>query len=199
MEIQSWFGQFSLDVILSCAFGLTSNVQTEPDSELIRQVQNSFKTSGLLRVSRILPWVEKVLRFVVPGNNIEFVIKLAREVVSNRRKLETSDRKDALHLMLMAHEGNTGEGVKKLSDEEVLANVIVFLIAGHETTSHTLSAILYYLILNPNIQEKLYLEITGTIQSQPDTPLYDLIHNIEYLDCVVKETQRILPVGEFEK
>ena len=172
----------------------------EPDSELVKSVHDIMKTNGLLKLSRVLPGADKVLRLLGCQNESQLLTKTARDVITKRRRTHgTFARKDALHLLLMAHEGNTAEGVKKLSDDEVLANVVFFLVAGHETTYSTLSAALYHLAMNPDIQERLHLEITQAMQSEPNRPLYDLLRNITYLDCVICETQRIMPVGECEK
>ena len=44
---------------------------------------------------------------------------------------------------------------KAMTDDEVVANCLFFLLVGSETTSATLSHVSYELALNPEIQEKL--------------------------------------------
>lgn len=50
-----------------------------------------------------------------------------------------------------------------LKDEEVVAQSILFLIAGYETTSATLSFLAHSLALNTDIQEKLYNEVISIL------------------------------------
>ena len=70
------------------------------------------------------------------------------------------ERKDLLELMLKAEiKDSDGKQVSKLSEDEVVAQSFVFLLAGYETTSNTLSYVTYCLALNPEVQEKLIKEI----------------------------------------
>ena len=48
---------------------------------------------------------------------------------------------------------------KPLTDDEVIAQALVFFVAGYETTATTLSYISYELALNQDIQDRLYEEI----------------------------------------
>ena len=50
-----------------------------------------------------------------------------------------------------------------LSHEEVLSNLFLFLLAGYDTTSGTLSFLLYNLAVHPDIQEKLAQEIEDVV------------------------------------
>ena len=54
-----------------------------------------------------------------------------------------------------------------MTDIEVVANSIGFLIAGNETTATTLSFASYLLALNPNIQEKLQSVIDAYFKDRP--------------------------------
>ena len=54
-----------------------------------------------------------------------------------------------------------------LTDEEVVVNAIVFLMAGYETTANALAYTSYLLALNPDIQEKLQSEIDGYFDDNP--------------------------------
>ncbi|CAG2183396.1 unnamed protein product, partial [Oppiella nova] len=66
----------------------------------------------------------------------------------------------------------------------------MFLIAGYETTSTTLTACAYELALNPDIQQKLYDEINGAIDSDGEIP-YDVLTRLPYLDAVLSEALRL--------
>ena len=68
--------------------------------------------------------------------------------------------------MIDATEGEDG-GEGKLSDEEIVANSILFLLAGFETTANALSFVSYLLALHPEIQEKLQAEIDEYFESNP--------------------------------
>ena len=46
-----------------------------------------------------------------------------------------------------------------LSDKEILAQALLFLIAGYETTSVLMSFFFYVMATQPQIQEKVYDEL----------------------------------------
>ena len=56
---------------------------------------------------------------------------------------------------------------RKLTDEEITAQIITFLMAGYETTAKTMAYTSYLLALNPHIQEKLQLEIDNYLEEKP--------------------------------
>ena len=65
---------------------------------------------------------------------------------------EAAPPRDLLTLLLTARDPQTGDG---LSDEEVRANVITFIGAGHETTANALTWSLYLLSLSADWQDRL--------------------------------------------
>jgi len=75
-----------------------------------------------------------------------------------------------------------------MSDDDVLAQVPTFLVAGHETTSTATTWVLYALSLDPEVQSKLRRELFTIIS---DTPSMDEIKSLRYLDSVIKETLRV--------
>ena len=56
---------------------------------------------------------------------------------------------------------------RKLSDNEIVAHGVTFIIAGHETTASALSYISYHLAIYPTIQEKVQLEIDDYFENNP--------------------------------
>jgi len=77
---------------------------------------------------------------------------------------------------------------QRMSDEDVLAQVPTFLVAGHETTSTATTWALYALSLNKEVQAKLRKELSSI---STDNPSMDELNSLPYLDAVVRETLRI--------
>ena len=66
-----------------------------------------------------------------------------------------------------AHKNKTTKTKFMMNDKEVVANSIAFFLGGNETTAITLSFASYQLALNPDIQEKLQLEIDAYFEDKP--------------------------------
>ena len=49
---------------------------------------------------------------------------------------------------------------------EVIAQCMLFFLAGYETTASTISFLVYNLTINPDIQEKVYEEIMDVVGNQ---------------------------------
>lgn len=77
----------------------------------------------------------------------------------------------------------------------VVVGMIANIIAGSDTTSTTLSAILYYLLKNPETLAKLRKEITHFQQAgQISNPItFKQSQALPYLQAVIKEAQRLHP------
>ncbi|QPC76462.1 hypothetical protein HYE68_007214 [Fusarium pseudograminearum] len=117
--------------------------------------------------------------------DIALMKSVADEVVATRKQNPT-DRKDLLAAMLEGVDPQTGE---KLSDDNITNQLITFLIAGHETTSGTLSFAMYHLLKNPEAYNKLQKEIDEVIGRDPVT--VEHLTKLPYLSAVLRETLRI--------
>ena len=62
---------------------------------------------------------------------------------------------------------------RKLTDKEIVAHAVTFMLAGYETTANTLAYTSYLLALNPDIQETLQSEIDSYFEGKP----------VSYCDC----------------
>lgn len=49
----------------------------------------------------------------------------------------------------------------------------------------------------PEIQERVYKELTEVYDSESSESTMELIGKLEYMEMVIKETMRLLPVGPF--
>jgi len=71
-----------------------------------------------------------------------------------------------------------------------VAQAFLFLIAGYETSSSTLSFALYELALHPEIQQNLRAEIMQVMSKHDGKLTYDGMQEMLYLDRVVSGEER---------
>ncbi|KAF2839928.1 putative cytochrome P450 monooxygenase [Patellaria atrata CBS 101060] len=84
--------------------------------------------------------------------------------------------------------GEKGEG---LPPDILLANVVVLLGAGFTTSASLLSWCIYSLVKYPGNQERLLQELIDNGADGKRTWTHDELHSMKFLDCFVKETQRM--------
>ena len=197
VDMLDWFSQLTFEVILSTAFGVDANIQMGENTEMLQKAQAIFKIPLIVRQIERLPFGTLFFSLLstIFGNQPTYFLGIVDEIIKTRRQQGFMGRKDLLQLMMMAKDETTVEGVSRLTDEEIVAQSVFFLLAGYETSSNTLSFTAYFLATNPDVQEKLRTEIKDAMESTADISLYELTHSIEYLDCVIKESQRMFPPG----
>ena len=84
----------------------------------------------------------------------------------------------------------------QLTENELIAQMIIFLLAGYDTSSNVLCLTCYHLALYPEVQDKVYEEVMRICESK-DTATYDEIKEMVYLEACISETLRLYPPGEF--
>ncbi|KAF5343110.1 hypothetical protein D9758_016006 [Tetrapyrgos nigripes] len=116
-------------------------------------------------------------------------------------------RDDLFNLLLDANEAYQDGGLEKeedgvqggkLTDEELIGNVFMFLLAGHETTAYTFSWVLAMLALYPEEQEALYQHIKEVIPDGRD-PTYEDIPSLTRVLAVIYEALRMFSTGAVRK
>uniref|UniRef100_W5NJU7 Thromboxane-A synthase n=1 Tax=Lepisosteus oculatus TaxID=7918 RepID=W5NJU7_LEPOC len=81
-----------------------------------------------------------------------------------------------------------------LTEDEILGQAFIFLLAGYETTSSTLAFACYQMALNMECQKKVFSEV-DEFYTRHDTPDYNNVQELQYLDIVISETLRMFPPG----
>ncbi|XP_047356211.1 cytochrome P450 6B1-like isoform X4 [Vespa velutina] len=81
----------------------------------------------------------------------------------------------------------------ELTDTFYAAQAYVFFAAGSETSSLTMTFILYELAQNQNIQDKVRKEINDEYEKNDGTLKFESIKTLKYLQAVFKETLRKHP------
>ncbi|KXN74928.1 cytochrome P450 [Conidiobolus coronatus NRRL 28638] len=121
------------------------------------------------------------------GEFKEFTMKMIQQRRKDLKDHKFEDSKDLLTTLLKETELNQED---PLTDEELVHNLNVFFIAGHDTTASSLSYGMYHLAKNQEVQKKLRKEIYEVLEISPETKK---LKSMEYLGLVIKETMRISP------
>ncbi|PSN67382.1 cytochrome P450 [Corynespora cassiicola Philippines] len=116
----------------------------------------------------------------------EVLRKTSEELIKARKAdPEGHKKRDLLTSMLEGVDSRTGQ---KLSDESIINNLITFLVAGHETTSGTMSFAFYAMLKNPDTFQKAQKEVDEVMGREPVT--VDKIFKLKYIPAVLRETLR---------
>ncbi|OBZ67577.1 hypothetical protein A0H81_12404 [Grifola frondosa] len=157
------------------------------------------EVSTRVHMKLILPnWVlnwgptETIRHFKLAYDNLE---RYMVEMVQARKTGEKKEERYDLFSNLLDANEEESEGQAKLSDGELIGNIFIFLIAGHETTAHTLAFTFALLALYPDEQEILYRHIKSVL---PDgrRPNYEDMGSLSYSMAVFNETLRMFPLAE---
>ena len=131
------------------------------------------------------------------AQSYDYLEETALKLIQDRRNTMAttgSTARDLLQLMLEAHDENAETSSSGyLSNNEIVAEIVTFMLAGYETTSNALSYATYLLALNPTIQDRLIREINEYYDVNPDSSLYDATESIEYVTMVLYESLRMYP------
>src|ERR671932_698334 len=109
------------------------------------------------------------------------------QIITARRARDAGEH-DLLRLLLDARDSGTA-----MTDAEVRDQVLVFLLAGHETTSTALTFALYLLARHPEVQQKVRAEVDEI----GGLPTAAQAATLAYTTMVLKETMRVFPSAPF--
>lgn len=82
--------------------------------------------------------------------------------------------------------------MKSLTEDETIANAIIFFEAGYETTSTMLGFVAHILVNHPDVQEKVRQEVIELYNEEGKLD-YNTVNKLSYMQCVLNETMRFYP------
>ena len=132
------------------------------------------------------------------------LLQLMLQVITDEQINVRVRRVYILNTFLFQDEMQNGSKANyRLTREEIISNIFIFMIAGYETTSTTLACATYELARNPEVLEKLQAEIDELPLATDDTideeikkyPNYDIVAQMPYMDMFVSEVLRMYPIA----
>lgn len=158
-------------------------------------------------LDRIKYIIEKVQEFVVKEIRVphkswwfklsgqvkehQLLAEESREIIKKiiqERQSSKASHDDLLQMLLETKYEDTGES---MTINQLIDEIAILFIAGHETTANALTFTLQLLGMHPEVQEKIADEINH-IEAQ-QLPLTAQLQNFNYVNAVINESMRLYP------
>ncbi|XP_050069638.1 cytochrome P450 9c1-like [Anopheles maculipalpis] len=193
LEMKAIFLKHTLNMFAGIAFGKQLNT-FQDDTDRFCAV-----ASGLAYGTNPVQVIKTMAFYLAPGlmrsigvqftdrQEIEYLVKQFQATASN------SSEKSIGHFLKQANDKLKTS--HQLTDEQLTAQCATFFTKGFEPTLNLLSFAVYELAQNPQVQRKLYDELTSNelANSSSAVPPYERIRSLPYLDAIVQETLRKWP------
>jgi cytochrome P450 family 9 len=206
--VQDVVSRFAVDVIGSTAFGMQTCALKDPDSifykmaRLSSDITFSKITKGFF--SLFAPKLASLLRFsIVEPVSVGFFTAILTTALKER-EISNEKRDDFLQLMIEARKGElkTDESeldtfekdaeIKsqtkskiQLTDDVVIAQCVLFFVAGFDTVGSLVSFAAYLLAIHQDMQEKIFDEVEKYIDQKTGDIEYDDVGKLGYLDMFI--------------
>ncbi|XP_024115352.1 cytochrome P450 3A40 [Oryzias melastigma] len=202
LDLKDFFGPYSMDVVTSTAFSVDIDSLNNPSDPFVTNIKKMLKFDFLNPLFLIVaffpflgPIMEKMEFSFFPASAFDFFFSALQKIKSDHKNNKQKSRIDFLQLMIDSQKNNqNGQLDKGLSDHEILSQSMIFIFAGYETTSSSLTFLAYNLATNPEVMKKLQKEIDATFPNKAPIQYVPLME-MEYLDCVVNESLRLFPIA----
>ncbi|GJQ14752.1 hypothetical protein GpartN1_g6543.t1 [Galdieria partita] len=182
---------YTLDVMCRTGFGRTADTQKDTNHPIPRAVNIALKE--MYHNVAAYPIRNFFGLYSSPAlrNATKVINEFASQVIEARKVESEQDKArrpmDLLDIFLK---------IDNLPDWNIISEIATFLIAGHDTTSHTMSWLIYEVCQHPEIEEKIQQEVDRIWGDREDWMLsFEESSQLEYLNMVWKETLRKHPVA----
>jgi len=186
MDLFPVMSQLAFNVVAKSLFQLSiSEEKLNRIKFIIEEVQNFLIKE--IRLPHKAWWfslsgqVKKHLELAEENNRI------IKEII-DERVVSKDEINDLLNMLLETRYEDTGEG---MSVNQLVDEIKILFIAGHETTANALTFTLHLLGRNPEIQERIFNEITE-IEAQT-SDIVEQLQGMTYTNAVLNEAMRLYP------
>ncbi|MFC7517556.1 cytochrome P450 [Herbaspirillum sp. GCM10030257] len=190
--------RYTVDVTAGLAFGSDINTIESEDVTIQKHLEDIFR---MLQKRLFAPfpywhWI-KFAEDRKLDEDIKFVHKAVLEFIhAARERLERDPT-------LREHPGNMleamivarGEDNTALTESELIGNVVTMLLAGEDTTAHTLAWLIHMLYHHPAVMERVRTEVDQVLGSEPLPVCHEQLGQLDYIDTCINEAMRLRPVA----
>lgn len=198
-ELKKFFSRYTCEIVANAAFGVEGqNFEDNPDKSSFAEIAKEMFEPGLIQffnqaVTFFVPEVAHALGIKFLPESMDSYFRSTLSAIIEKRRSTGSESQDFLQFVL--------DHDKDFVDLDlVMAEAISFFIDVYETTSLTMSYLLYRLANNQQVQERLRTEIRRAINENNGKLTYEALKSMSYLDQALFESMRLTPtLGIFMK
>ncbi|XP_051482028.1 cytochrome P450 2J6-like isoform X2 [Apus apus] len=182
------------NVICSVIFGHRFSEDDENFLHLIESVDTiaAFGNSFSFFVFELFPWfathfLASVKQAISSKNFVNAL--LAKEIESHKERRKQNENQDFIDYYLDEIDKTKGDADATYDEENLMQSIFDLFLAGTETTATTLCWALLYMVLYPDIQEKVQKELDAVLGCS-HLICYEDRKQLPYTNAVVHEIQR---------
>jgi cytochrome P450 len=187
-EIEEDMSHAAADVIFRTLFSIP--IEHEIASAVFREFRTYQRTQPLLNLAAFLPLPRWMPRFHKPATRRSAAVirgLIARLCEARAEAIALGTAPDDLATKIMTtRDPMSGE---TFTTEEMIDQVAIFFLAGHETSASALSWALYLLALYPQVQDRVAAEAVSLGQA----PDFSELSKLKYTRDVFREVLRLYP------
>ncbi|CAF3304080.1 unnamed protein product [Rotaria socialis] len=193
LDLSKEMSNLTLDIITGCVFGIETMKNRYIHDKIYQSVKMTIEEieKRIYNMIIIIPILNQLpllgkRRIAKCKKDIKTIVL---QMIDQRKQgLTRANCKgpDLLDLLLAAH-GEDKE--QKFTDEEVSAEAITFVLAGHETTATLMTWTLHDLVTNPDVYQQCQNEIDSVMSENTELTATTL-SLLTYTEAVLKETLR---------
>ena len=189
VDIGATMARTTLRVLARTIFSEGLTRKTEEFATAVTQYLEAIGKIDPLDILDMPAWLPRVGKLKARPT-LRFFESVVSEMIETRRALMQTGvvPNDLLSLLLQAADPETGRG---LSEDDVKANIVTFIAAGHETTSNALTWALYLVSQDERTRARLEAEVDSVLVDGrcPEGAVDRLV----FTRAVIDETLRLYP------
>ena len=189
LEVEAAMSHAAADVIFRTLFSIP--IEDAIASQVFAQFRAYQRTQPILNLAAFLPlprWMPRLHRRATL--KAALVIRgLIRQLTEARRATIAAGTApdDLATKIMLATDPESGD---RFSTEEMIDQVAIFFLAGHETSASALAWALYLLATNPEAQDRVAAE---ALALDPENAVLSMMSGLKFTRDVFRETLRLYP------
>lgn len=188
IEVEEQMSHAAADVIFRTLFSIP--IEDAVATAVFHEFRTYQRTQPLLNLAAFLPlprWLPRFHRRDTRRSAALIRSLIAQLCQTRAAEIAAGTAPDDLATKIMTTvDPQSG---KTFTTEEMVDQVAIFFLAGHETSASALAWALYLLALHPEVQDRVAVEVA----SLPDLPDFASLSRLKFTRDVFRETLRLYP------
>ncbi|KAI1327216.1 cytochrome P450 [Xylariaceae sp. FL0255] len=192
-DMVKWYNLTTFDLIADLAYGTSlQGLEKGKSNKWIESIKRLLKVMPVLAFVGMMPALATILQFLAgpqirksEEQHLAYVSKLANDRIHNRKQADRGDFMD----FMMRSRGQPHE----MSDDELVANADLIMVAGSETTASLLSGLTYWILKTPHVLKRITEEVRDVFSADEDITFNEARSKLPYMMACLEEGLRIYP------